>query len=119
MRRNSCHRKSQTTRSGSSVLLNASSSRWSTSSIVPLLRADLGKTVAHRASNDIDELEEKRFVKTERATVANGAAQDAAQDIAAAFVARLNAVGNREAQRADVIGDDAKRDVDLFLVVLL
>ena len=31
-------------------------------------------------------LKEERFVKTERAAVADGAAQDAAQDVAAAFV---------------------------------
>ncbi len=84
---------------------------------VLLLRADFGKDIAHRSGEDIDELEEERLVKSERASVADGAAQDAAQDVAAAFVARLNAVGDREAQRADVIGDDAEGDVDLFLLV--
>ena len=32
------------------------------------------------------------------------------------LVARLNAVGDREAERADVIGDDTEGDVDLLLL---
>ena len=96
-------------------MLNASSSRRSTSSITLLLRADFGKDIAHRSREHIDELVEERLVEAERAAVADRAAQDAAQDVVAAFVAGLDAVGDGEAQRADVVGDDAEGDVDLFL----
>ena len=54
-------------------------------------------------------------METERAAITHGAAQDAAQDVVAVGVAGLNAIGNREAQRADVVGDDAEGDVDLLL----
>ena len=55
-------------------------------------------------------------MKAERAAVAHGAAQDAAQDVVAVVVARLDAVGDREAQGADVVGDDAEGDVDFLLL---
>ena len=83
---------------------------------VLLLRADFGEDVAHRAGEDVDELVEERLVETERAAVAHGAAQDAAQDVVAVGVAGLDAVGDGEAQRADVIGDDAEGDVDFLLL---
>ena len=38
--------------------------------------------------------------------MANGSAQDPAQDVAAAFVGRCDAVGDQEGDRARVIGDD-------------
>ncbi len=66
----------------SSVLLNASSSRESFPHVL-LLRAHFGKDVAHRADEHVDELVEKRLVKTERAAVAHGASQNSAQDVAA------------------------------------
>ena len=54
-------------------------------------------------------------MKTEGPPVANGAAQDPAQDVVAVVVTRQDAVGNREGKSADVIRDDAKGDVDLNL----
>ena len=83
-----------------------------------LLRANLWEDCAHSASDDIDEFEEKRFVKTERATVANSATENAAQNVTAIRVARLDAVSDGKTQRSDVVGDDAKRDViDLCFAV--
>ena len=75
----------------------------------------LGENVTHRVGEHIDELVKKRLVKPERAPVTHGAAQDAAQDVVAIGVPRLDAVGDREAQRADVVADDPKGGVDFFL----
>ena len=83
---------------------------------VLLLRADFGEDIAHCPGEDVDELVEERFVEAEGAAVAHGAAQDAAQDVVAVVVAGLDAVGDGEAQRADVVGDDAEGDVDFFLL---
>jgi hypothetical protein len=43
--------------------------------------------------------------------MARGAAQNAAQHIAAAFVGRCDAVGDHEVERAAVVGDDAHGEV--------
>ena len=75
----------------------------------------LGENVSHRVRQHIDELVKKRLVKPERAPVAHGAAQDAAQNVVAIGVPRLDAVGNRETQRADVVADDSKGGVGFFL----
>jgi hypothetical protein len=64
----------------------------------------------------VHELVEERFVEAEGATVADGAAQDAAEDVVAVGVAGLDAVRDGEAQRADVVGNDSERNVDLFLL---
>ena len=83
---------------------------------VVLLGAEFGEDVAHRLGQDGDELVEERLVEAEGAAVADGAAEDAAQDVVAVGVAGLDAVGDGEAQRADVVGDDAEGDVDLLLL---
>src|SRR6266487_1664378 len=57
-----------------------------------LFRADFGEGVAHRLSENIDELVEKRFVKTERATITNRSTQDATQDVAPSIVWRDDSV---------------------------
>ena len=72
---------------------------------------------AHAVSQHIDELVEKRFLKTQRAPIPHSAPKDAAQHVIAIVVAWQNAVGNGEAQRADMIADHAEGDVDLFLFV--
>src|SRR5438132_4790772 len=82
-----------------------------------VFRADFGKNVAHCLRDDIDKFEEEWFVKAERATVADRATQNAPQNITTALVRRDDSICDREAQRANVIGDYAKRDVDFFLVV--
>ena len=99
----------------SSVLLNASSSRFSTSSTCFCFARISGKTSPIVRARTCDEFVEERLVKAERAAVADGAAQDAAQDVVAVGVAGLDAVGDGEAERADVVGDDAEGDVDFFL----
>ena len=75
-----------------------------------------GKTSPIVSASTSDELVEERLVKAERAAVAHGAAEDAAQDVVAVGVAGLDAVGDGEAERADVVGDDAEGDVDLLLL---
>ena len=76
-----------------------------------LLGADFREHLAHRVGEHVHQLVEERFVEAERATVAHRAAQDAAQDVVAVVVAGLDAVGDGEAERADVVGDDAEGDV--------
>ena len=82
---------------------------------VLLFLANLRKNIAHRLRQHSDQLVEERIVKAQRAAVSHGAAQNPAQHIIPVGVARQNAVGNGKAQRADMIGDDAKGDVDLLL----
>ena len=81
-----------------------------------LPRADLREHIAHAGGEDVHELVEEGFVESQGAAIAHGAAQDAAQDVVAVRVARLDAVGDGEAERADVVGDDAEGDVDLLLL---
>ena len=66
----------------------------------------LGICTAHRFHQIGHEFVEKRLFLTEFVTVAHGAADDAAQYIAAAFVGRHHAVGNQEGAGADVVGND-------------
>ena len=73
--------------------------------------ADFGEDIAHRVGQHVHEFVEERFAEAERAAIADGAAQDAAENVVAVVVAGLDAVGNRERQRADVVGNDAERDV--------
>ena len=79
-----------------------------------LFGAQFWKDIAHRARENVNQFVKEGLVKPKRPSVANSATQDAAKDVTATFVARLDAVGDRETQRADVIGDDAKRDVDFL-----
>ena len=65
---------------------------------------------------DIDELVEERLLELERAAILYGAAEDAAEGVVAVGVAGLDAVGDGEAERAQVVGDDAEGDVDLLLL---
>src|SRR5438046_5459391 len=76
----------------------------------------LGEDVAHRSCDNVDKLEKEWFLESERAAIADRSPQNTAQNVATALIGRNDSVGDRKAQRADVIGDDAKRDVDLFLV---
>ena len=58
---------------------------------------------------------EEAVLQAERAAVADGATQDAAEDVVAIGVAGLDAVGDREREGADVVGDDAEGHVVLLL----
>lgn len=74
----------------------------------------------HLFDEGVDEFRKEGFHEAELAAVADGAAQDAAEDIVAAVVARQDAVRNGEAEGADVVGDDAEGDgfAELLLVVV-
>ena len=73
-----------------------------------LAHADFRENLAHCLREHVRELMKERLVKAKRAAVTHGAAQDATKDISPSFVGRLNPVGDREAQSADVVGDDAE-----------
>ena len=73
--------------------------------------ADFGENVAHGVGEDVHEFVEEWFVEAEGATVADSAAKDAAQNVVAVGVAGLDAVGNRKAERANMITDDAEGDI--------
>src|SRR2546423_3945690 len=77
--------------------------------------ANFGENIPDFFGNDRNELVKKRLVEFKYATVANCAPQDAAENVTASFVTRLDSIRDRKAQCADVIGDDAEGDVDLFL----
>ncbi len=68
---------------------------------------EFGKSGAHFAHQRRDEPPHQRVARAEHLGVAHGAAHDAAQDIAAAFVRRQDAVGDQEGGGAQMVGDDA------------
>ena len=74
-----------------------------------LLRTQLRIRIAHRVREGRDEPVEERLVQAELVTVPDRPPHDAAQDVAAAFVGRRDAIEDQEAGRADVIGDDFLR----------
>ncbi len=65
--------------------------------------------MAHLLDQGRYQLAEERLANTQHPAVAQGAANDAAQDIAAAFVGRQHAVDDQERAGADVIGDHPQR----------
>ncbi len=82
--------------------------------ILPLLQ--FREDIAHVGCQNVHEFVEERLGEAERAAVFHGAAEDAAEDVVAVAVAGLDAVGDGEAERADVVGDDAEGDVDFLLL---
>ena len=83
---------------------------------------DLRENLAKLRDQCRHQLAQKRPVRpteTDRAPVAHRATQDAAQHVIAPGVVWKNAVGDAETQGADVIGDHAERDIDLFLLAEL
>ena len=79
-----------------------------------LLLDELGERLAHHLDQRGHQLVEERRALAELVAMAHGAARDAAQDIAAAFVRRHHAVDDEEAAGADVIGDHAQARVGEF-----
>ncbi len=71
---------------------------------------------AHRLCQYIHELIEKGLLESQRAPVFHGTAQYAAQHIVAVAVSWLYPIGNREAQRADMVGNHAEGHVYFFLL---
>src|SRR5712671_4129785 len=80
-----------------------------------LLGSDFRKSMAHRLGEDGHKFVEERFMETQGAPVADGAAQDTAKNVMPFGVARLNAVSDGKAKSADVVGNNAKSDIDFFL----
>ena len=75
---------------------------------------DFGENVAHCVSEYVHEPIKERLLEAEVRSIAHGTAQDAAQNVVPVFVAGLDAVGDGEAQGADMVGDDAESDVSLI-----
>ena len=65
--------------------------------------------LAHFRHQRCDEFVEERLVLSQFVAVADGAAHDAAQDVAAPFVAGQYAIDHQEDGGADVVGDDFER----------
>ena len=65
--------------------------------------------LAHLRLQHRDQLVEERLLDAELVAVADGAADDPAQHVAAAFVGGQHAVDDEERAGADVIGDHAQR----------
>ncbi len=63
----------------------------------------------HLISDEGGELVEISVIEASKAAIAHGAAHDFAQDIAAPFVGRDNAIVNKKRRSAGVIGIDAER----------
>ncbi len=74
---------------------------------------DLGIGRAHELDHAVDEAHEERVLDAEQPPVTHRPAQEAAQHVAAALVARDDAVGDEERHGPGVIGDDAQRGVRL------
>ncbi len=66
---------------------------------------------AHLADDRVDQVEQHRLGEPELLAVPHRPPHDLAQHVAAPLVRRHHAVGDEEGHRAQVIGDDAHRDV--------
>ena len=73
---------------------------------------ELGEDVAKLFDEGVNEVGEEGFLarEAEGAAVFDGAAEDAAQDVVATGIAWEDAVGDGEAEGADVVGDHAEGD---------
>ena len=81
------------------------------------LAGDVGIGVAHHVDRDVGELGEHELVGAEQVGVAHGAADDAAQHVAARLVGREHAVGDEHRRRAGVLGEDADGEAVAVVVV--
>ena len=68
-------------------------------------------SVAHDGRDRLRDFMEERLFQADQSAMACGAAQQAAQHVAASFVARRDAVGDQETDGAGMIVDDAKRNI--------
>mmetsp|Transcript_50742 Transcript_50742/g.136230 ORF Transcript_50742/g.136230 Transcript_50742/m.136230 type:complete len:533 (-) Transcript_50742:802-2400(-) len=81
------------------------------------VRLERGEGIAERLDDRVDQgVEESRRTVEDLSTVAHGAAQHTAQDVAAALVGRNGAVRQGDGQGADVIGDHSVGHVDVVRV---
>ncbi len=72
---------------------------------------ELGVGALHQIADGVDHLEEEGLLLAEEAAMADAAAKDFAQDVAAAFVGGQDAVVDEEGGGAGVVGDDAQAGV--------
>ena len=83
-----------------------------------LLLQQFGISLAHLLHEHGHEfIHEGALLSEERVGIANGTAQDAADDVAGLGVGGQLTVGDREGNGAQVVGHDAHGDVDLLLLV--
>ncbi len=75
--------------------------------------AEFGVGDAHLVADGVDHLVHEGLFLAEEAAVADAAAEDLAEDVAAAFVGGEDAVGDEEGGGAGVVGDDAERGCTL------
>ena len=66
---------------------------------------EVGIRVVHRGDHDLGRLGEERLRPPEQPAVADGSADDPAEDVAATFVRGQDAVGDQERDRPGVVGD--------------
>ena len=84
-----------------------------------LVLDDLRVLLAHGADDLLEELAQEGLVDALDVAVAHGAAQQAAQHIAAALVGGQDAVADHEHDGAGVVCHDAQGEVDLVLLAVL
>src|SRR5664280_2252906 len=82
--------------------------------VLPILQ--LRENAAERLHHRRDELLEEPGREAELFPIKNPAAQDAADHVVAAFVAGQDAVGNGAGYAAGMVGEHAKRHIDVLLV---
>src|SRR6266511_793724 len=86
---------------------------------VGALLDQFGIDVAHQLRYRSREVHDRRLAATEQPGVADRAAQDAAQHVAAALVRRIHAVRQQERHRPGVVGEDPVGGTALPAIVLL
>ena len=77
-----------------------------------------GVFFAEDADHRVDEAAEEQFFNSQQAAEADGAAQDTAQDVAAAFVGRQDTVADHDRNRPDVVGNDLHGHFLIGIVVI-
>jgi hypothetical protein len=91
------------------VAKKRSSSCFSSTSTRGLPLAQFGIGLAHLGHQVGHQLVEEGLARAQLVAVADGAADDAAQHVAAPFVAGDHAVGDQEGAGADVVGQHLQR----------
>ena len=86
---------------------------------VLLLLLQFGVGLAHRGDQGGDEAVQKRVGEPEQTAEARGAAEHAPQHVTASFVAWQGAIGQGEAERAQMIDDHPEGDVFFGMATVL
>ena len=76
---------------------------------IPALRHQLGVDGAHLAHHDVGQRGKGRLAAAQEPRVAHGPAQDPPEDVAAALVARIDAIGEEEAHCPRMVGENPVR----------